>query len=198
MVSQKTMPASQKAGSGSVSESARSGNFVSLPERYVPDSLTMADKIKQVLGLNASRKAYKKGIYKERKIVKSFKSKPSKHVAKALAMYKVDSIKPSPALAKASGCKLKTLKKIVNKGEGAFYSSGSRPNQTAQSWGHARLASALTSGNAAIVDFNEIKNGCNHNGRAYKLALVAVSRKPKVFLRATRRGKPKPRHVQAK
>lgn len=157
---------------------------MNVPERYVPDSLTIADNIKQVLGLKASRNAYKKGKYKDRKRVNSFKSRPSKHVAKALVMYKVDSIKPSPALAKATGCELKTLKKIVNKGEGAFYSSGSRPNQTAQSWGHARLASALTSGNAAIVDFNEINNGCNHNGRAYKLAL-----------RATRRGKPSPKHV---
>jgi len=159
---------------------------MNIPERYVPDSLTMGDKIKQVLGLNASRKAYKKGIYKERKRVKSFKSKPSKHVAKALAMYKVESMKPSPALAKATGCELKTLKKIVNKGEGAFYSSGSRPNQTAQSWGHARLASALTSGNAAIVDFKELEQGCNHKGRAYKLALVATKRK-----------RPSPKHLNS-
>lgn len=158
--------------------------MVSVPERYVPSSLTMADKIKQALGLKASRKAYKQGIYKSRMRVKSYKSKPSKHVAKALAMYKVDSIKPSSALAKATGCSVKTLKKIVNKGEGAFYSSGSRPNQTAQSWGHARLASALTSGNAAIVDFNELEQGCDHNGKAYKLAL-----------RATKKNKPKPRHV---
>ena len=142
-----------------------------IPEKYVPESLNVTDKIKQMLGIQASRKAYKKGKYLTRKHVKSFVSKPSKHVAKALKMYKVNSIKPSPQLARATGCRLKTLKKIVNKGEGAFYSSGSRPNQTAQSWGHARLASALTSGNAAIVDFNEIKNGCNHNGRAYKLAL---------------------------
>jgi hypothetical protein len=167
-----------------VLEKAASQKTGLIPERYAPTILTAADKIKQVLGLKASRKAYKKGIYKERKHVKSFVSKPSKHVAKALSMYKVDSIKPSPALAKATGCKLKTLKKIVNKGEGAFYSSGSRPNQTAQSWGHARLASALTSGNAAIVDFKELEQGCNHKGRAYKLALAA-----------TRREKPKPKHL---
>lgn len=142
-----------------------------IPDKYAPDSLNMADKIKQILGIKASRKAYKKGKYITRKRVKSFVSKPSRHVSRAMKMYKVNSMRPSPKLARATGCSLKTLKKIVNKGEGAFYSSGSRPNQTAQSWGHARLASAITSGNAAIVDFNEIRNGCNHNGRAYKLAL---------------------------
>ena len=32
-------------------------------------------------------------------------------------------------------------KKIIDKGMGAFYSSGSKPNQTPTSWGLARLAS---------------------------------------------------------
>ncbi len=147
-----------------------------IPDKYVPKSLTMADQIKQMLGINASREAYKKGKYITRKRVKSFKSRPSKHVARAMKMYGVDSMKPSPKLAKATGCRIKTLKKIVNKGEGAFYSSGSRPNQTPQSWGHARLASAITSGNAAIVDFRELEAGCNHNGRAYQGALRAKNR----------------------
>ena len=71
----------------------------------------------------------------------------------------------------ASGCSIKALKKIVNKGEGAYYSSGSRPNQTPQSWGYARLASSITAGKAAAVDFDIIDKGCNHNKLAYKLAL---------------------------
>jgi len=58
----------------------------------------------------------------------------------------------------------------VNKGEGAYYSSGSRPNQTPQSWGLARLASAITGGNASIVDYGLIKNGCDHTKRAFQLA----------------------------
>jgi len=62
------------------------------------------------------------------------------------------------------------LKKIVNKGEGAYYSSGSRPNQTPQSWGHARLASAVTGGKASKVDFGIIEKGCSHTGKAYRLA----------------------------
>ena len=65
---------------------------------------------------------------------------------------------------------LKGVKQIVKKGEGAYYSSGSRPNQTPQSWGLARLASSLTSGKSAAVDYDIIKKGCNHNKKAFILA----------------------------
>jgi hypothetical protein len=69
-----------------------------------------------------------------------------------------------------TGCKLSALNQIVKKGEGAYYSSGSRPNQTPQSWGLARLASSLTSGKAAAVDYDIIKKGCNHKKKAFILA----------------------------
>ncbi len=41
---------------------------------------------------------------------------------------------------------------IIRRGKGAFFSSGSRPNQTPFSWGLARLASVLTGGNALKTD----------------------------------------------
>ena len=41
---------------------------------------------------------------------------------------------------------------IIRRGKGAFYSSGSRPNQTPFSWGLARLASVIMGGNARKVD----------------------------------------------
>ena len=121
-----------------------------IPERYVPKSLSPSDRKKQLSMINKSRKLYKKHKYFTRKKV-HFKSKPSKHIQKAERKYGVK-IFPNAALAKASGCPISALKKIVNKGEGAYYSSGSRPNQTPQSWGLARLASALTNGKAAKVD----------------------------------------------
>ncbi len=62
------------------------------------------------------------------------------------------------------------MKQIVKKGEGAYYSSGSRPNQTARSWGIARLASSITSGKSSAVDYNIIDKECHHNKLAYKLA----------------------------
>lgn len=43
-------------------------------------------------------------------------------------------------------------RKIIQKGMGAYYSSGSRPNQTPTSWGLARLASVIMNGAARRVD----------------------------------------------
>ena len=77
---------------------------------------------------------------------------------------------PNKELAKVTGCSLSALKKIVKKGEGAYFSSGSRPNQSAQSWGLARLASSITSGKAAAVDYDILDKGCNHKKTAFILA----------------------------
>tara|TARA_R100000654_G_scaffold6337_3_gene16684 strand:+ start:892 stop:1302 length:411 start_codon:yes stop_codon:yes gene_type:complete len=43
-------------------------------------------------------------------------------------------------------------KKIMDKGMGAYFSGGSRPNQTPSSWKYARLASVITGGPARKVD----------------------------------------------
>ena len=43
-------------------------------------------------------------------------------------------------------------KKIMDKGFGAYFSSGSRPNQTPMSWALARLASVIVGGPARKVD----------------------------------------------
>jgi hypothetical protein len=77
---------------------------------------------------------------------------------------------PNAALAAATQCSIAALNQIVKKGEGAFYSSGSRPNQTPQSWGYARLASAITGGKAAAVDYAILENGCKPHSRALRLA----------------------------
>jgi len=42
--------------------------------------------------------------------------------------------------------------KIKDKGKGAYYSSGSRPNQTAHSWAYARLASVILGGPSRKID----------------------------------------------
>ena len=85
-------------------------------------------------------------------------------------IYKIDNIAPSKELALKTGCSLDALNQIVRKGEGAYFSSGSRPNQTAQSWGIARLASSITGGKAAAVDYNILEQGCNHSKKAFVLA----------------------------
>jgi Family of unknown function (DUF5824) len=100
----------------------------------------------------------------------SYKNKKSNHIANALKIYGVKSVTPNAELAMKTGCSLQTLQKIVKKGEGAYYSSGSRPNQTPKSWGLSRLASALTSGKAAVVDYDLLYDGCNHKKTAFILA----------------------------
>lgn len=145
--------------------------FVNL--KYLPRRLTRKDKIRQKNELIKSRKLYKKGVYYTRKKMPSFKSNKSHHIQKAEKLYNVDKIGATNELSKASGCSKKSLYKIINKGEGAYYSSGSRPNQTSKSWGIARLASALTSGKASIVDYKILEDGCKPNSKALNLAKIA-------------------------
>ena len=138
-----------------------------IPTRYVPAGLSKKDGAKQRSSILRSRREYTKRNYVDRPHVASFRSKPSSHVERFKAKYSVDSLVPTPALAKATRCKLWALKKIVQKGEGAYYSSGSRPNQTPQSWGYARLASALTGGPAAKVDADIIMRGCSKQSNSF-------------------------------
>jgi len=127
-----------------------------IPTRYL-SPLSKKDKIIQKRMILKSKRMYKKGIYKTRKTLQSYPKKVSSHVVRAKKKFGVDSMVPSLELVKKTGCPLSVLQKIVQKGEGAYYSSGSRPNQTPQSWGIARLSSALTGGPAAKVDASLVK-----------------------------------------
>jgi len=140
--------------------------------RYIPKRLTKKDKKKQAQYLKKSRKLYKKNIYFDRPKVSSYKSKTSKHILKARKLYGLNKIYPNKELAKISGCSINSLNKIVKKGQGAYYSSGSRPNQTSTSWGLARLSSALTSGKAAAVDYDILIKGCKKNSKGYNSAIL--------------------------
>lgn len=138
--------------------------------RYLPKRLTRKDKKKQSRELSKSRRLYKQKIYYTRPKVTSFKSKKSRFITKAEKMYQVDKIGATNELARATKCSKKALAKIINKGAGAYYSSGSRPNQTAKSWGIARLASSITGGKAAAVDYRILEEGCKANSKALTLA----------------------------
>ena len=112
-----------------------------IPKQYVPKSLTPEDKKKQI-------KSIKEG--KDRPKVDSFKSKRSSHVIKFEKRYGkkiTDDEWIGKNLLRPAG-----IKQILKKGAGAYYSSGSRPNQTVASWSRARLASALTGGGAEKID----------------------------------------------
>ena len=146
---------------------------IKIPIRYVPKKLTRKDKQKQVKMLLKSKKLYKTQKYYTRKPVSSYKSKKSNHILNARKIYNVANITPNKELSQKTGCTISALKQIVKKGEGAYFSSGSRPNQTAQSWGLARLASSITAGKAAAVDYDIIEKGCDHKKKAFTLAAKA-------------------------
>mgnify|MGYP003685697153 FL=1 len=141
-----------------------------IPKKYLPDKLSSKDKTKQKKMLLTSRKEYKKGKYISRSPVRSYTSKTSSHIINAKKIYNIDKIYPSKKLVTKTGCSKRALTDIVNKGKGAYFSGGSRPNQTASSWGYARLASAITGGKAAAVDFHILEKGCKKKSKALSLA----------------------------
>jgi len=81
---------------------------------------------------------------------------------------KMDGGKSVKNIAKVTGLPFRALKDVFEKGEGAYYSAGSRPNQTASSWAYGRLYSYIL-GNPKVrkadkditekykVDFKKIK-----------------------------------------
>ena len=152
---------------------------MSIPNRYLPDILSKKDYKKQKNNIIKSRKLYKKGIYYTRPKVSSFHSKPSNHIQHAEKIYNLKKVLPNKELSMKSGCSINALEKIVNKGRGAYFSSGSRPNQTAESWGIARLASALTGGKSSIVDFHILYDGCKKNSKALKMATKTCKKEKK-------------------
>ena len=137
--------------------------------KYIPKILTRKDRKRQYNMLVASKNAYKRHRYLTRKKVESYPHRPSRHLYRLRKIYGVENALPTLKLAQASGCSLKAMKQIIKKGEGAYYSSGSRPNQTARSWGLARLASALTGGNAGKVDYHILRSGCDPKKPALQL-----------------------------
>ena len=141
-----------------------------IPQRYLPKHLTKKDRSIVRKNLIQSRKLYKKNKYFVRPKVKSFKSKKSNHLNRLKNIYGVKNALPSKELSEKTKCSLDALQQIVKKGEGAYLSSGSRPNQTPHSWGIARLASSLTGGNASVVDYHVLEEGCKPDSKALKLA----------------------------
>ena len=158
---------------------------MSIPERYIPQSLSNKHKKIQRENILKARKGYTKHKYIARPKLSSFHSRKSKHIQNAEKMYKVDKVTPTPELARKTKCSLSALRKIVNKGEGAYFSQGSRPNQTAQSWGYARLGSAITGKNASIVDYHILEKSCKPNSPALILAKKTCKNQGKCNLQRT-------------
>lgn len=109
--------------------------------KYIPKILSKKDKKKQIKSIKNKT---------ERPKLKSFKSKRSTLVKRFEKKFKRkinDFIFISKNIIKKKG-----ITQIMNKGRGAYYSSGSRPNQTSQSWALARLAGVIMNSPARQVD----------------------------------------------
>ena len=112
-----------------------------IPRKYVPKSLSPEDRKKQIKSIKEKT---------DRPKLKSFKSKRSSYAERFEKKYgtKISDFKfISKNIIKKKGIDL-----IMDKGRGAYYSSGSRPNQTPQSWALARLASVILKGPAYKID----------------------------------------------
>ena len=110
-------------------------------KKYVPDSLSSSDKTKQIKSIKAKT---------DRPILKSAKTKRSSHVVNFENKYgyKINELtKVYKNIISKAG-----VDKIIDKGMGAYYSSGSRPNVSARQWAYARLASVIMGGGARAVD----------------------------------------------
>lgn len=133
-----------------------------IPSKYLPPELAPEDYDRQKANIERRREMYKKQQYIGAPKLKSYRSKESKHIKKAKTMYGIESMDDLDTLSKVTGCSKPSMERILKKGRGAFYSSGSRPNQTAESWAKARLASSVTGGKAAKYDFKHLEEGgCN-------------------------------------
>jgi len=117
-----------------------------IPKKYVPDSLTPSQKKKQMNSIREKRDRPKLDIKTKRS---KFTVMAEKYFGKGKTS--IDDI------AKKLKINKKGLQLIMEKGQGAYYSSGSRPNQTAFSWGQSRIYSVLFGGEARRIDKDIVK-----------------------------------------
>lgn len=148
-----------------------------LPKKYIPSYLSSKDAKLQASMIQKTHKAYKQGKYLKRKPLKTAKVQGSKWVRRAKRLYNIDTLVDRntashkfKTLAQKTGCSTDALQQIYKKGSGAWF-SGSRPNQTQESWAIARVASAVSGGKSASVDWHILRDGCKSSGKAYKLAI---------------------------
>lgn len=118
------------------------GKTKSVPTAYVPTSLSASDLKKQVASLVSGTK---------RPVLSSAKSRRSSHVVtfERRYGYPITSPRVAKEILTPTG-----RAKILDKGRGAYYSGGSRPGQTPDSWAFARLASVVMGGPARKVDID--------------------------------------------
>ena len=117
-----------------------------IPKTYV-EGLKGADRRRQV-------KSIFEGTFRPKTKVEPKKSswtmKFNKKYGKELDKMKGGRSKRN--IAKVTGIPFKAIDEVFKKGEGAYFSSGSRANQTPQSWAYARVYSYILGGGARKTD----------------------------------------------
>ncbi len=117
------------------------GKEYNIPKHYLAD-LKGKDRTAQIKSIVEGKKRPKT----------DFKSKRSGWVVKFEKKYKTkitDKDYIHKNILRKAG-----QEQVIKKGKGAYYSSGSRPNQTPFSWGYGRLASVILNGPARKIDKN--------------------------------------------
>ncbi len=139
------------------------GETRKVPRRYIPDTLTKSQRQKQIKSIFEGTERPKLDTKKRKS---SFTIDFNKRYGKRLEEMKGG--KSIKNIAKVVGLPEKALKEVFERGEGAYFSAGSRPNQTASSWAYGRLYSYIL-GNPKVrkadesitkkykVDFKKIK-----------------------------------------
>ena len=118
------------------------GETRDIPKKYIPNSLSPADRKKQI-----------KSIFEEKERPKTkYKEKRSKWVIQFEKKYGT-TIMDDKYIHKNIISRV-GKDKILAKGAAAYYGGGSRPNQNATSWSRARLASVILGGPAQKIDKN--------------------------------------------
>ena len=114
-----------------------------IPKKYT-QKLSRKDKKRQIKNIKTAKKAYKNKKYVDRPKLKSYKNKKSSWTQQFHKKY--PGIKSIREISKKTKIPEGELRAVLRKGRGAYYSSGSRPNQTAESWGRARMYSYILGG----------------------------------------------------
>ncbi len=114
-----------------------------MPPKTIPKKYTAGLKGKEK---KAQIKSIKEGKPRPRT---SAKSKPSSATIAFNRKYgkRLDEMKGGRSkrnISKVTGIPVKALDAVYDKGRGAYFSAGSRPNQTPDSWARARMYSYIT------------------------------------------------------
>ena len=116
------------------------GETRDIPKRYIPDTLSPSERKKQI-----------KSIFENKKRPEvSTKTRRSSWAVKFEKIYKT-TIMDDKFIIKNIITK-KGMEEILDKGRGAYFSSGSRPNVNKEQWARGRLASVILGGGARRID----------------------------------------------